>query len=229
MGQLIIIEGGDGSGKATQTAKLLERLQAEGYQARSVSFPNYDSPAAEPIKMYLRGDFGKEASSVNAYVASTLYAIDRFASYRQDWQRFYEDGGIIIADRYTTSNMVHQMIKYTDLEERKTFLQWLDQLEYDLYGLPRPDAVILLDMPLSLSEALLAERTGKTGGNTGDIHEQDRSHLIAVHDAYDMLVSTYDWHRVHCENENDQLRTIDDIHEEVYEIVKQCINSHNML
>ena len=229
MGQLIIIEGGDGSGKATQTAKLLERLQAEGYKARSVSFPNYDSPAAEPIKMYLRGDFGKEASSVNAYVASTLYAIDRFASFRQDWQRFYEDGGIIIADRYTTSNMVHQMIKYTDLEERKTFLQWLDQLEYDLYGLPRPDAVILLDMPLSLSEALLAERTGKTGGNTGDIHEQDRSHLIAVHDAYDMLVSTYDWNRVHCGNENDQLRTIDDIHEEVYGIVKQCINSHNML
>ena len=227
MGQLIIIEGGDGSGKATQTAKLLERLQAEGYKARSVSFPNYDSPAAEPIKMYLRGDFGKEASSVNAYVASTLYAIDRFASYRQDWQRFYEDGGIIIADRYTTSNMVHQMIKYTDMEERKTFLQWLDQLEYDQYGLPRPDAVILLDMPLSLSEALLAERIGKTGGNTGDIHEQDRSHLIAVHDAYDMLVSTYDWHRVHCENENDQLRTIDDIHEEVYGIVKQYIDGNH--
>ena len=227
MGQLIIIEGGDGSGKATQTAKLLERLQAEGYKARSVSFPNYDSPAAEPIKMYLRGDLGKEASSVNAYVASTLYAIDRFASFRQDWQRFYEDGGIIIADRYTTSNMVHQMIKYTDLEERKTFLQWLDQLEYDLYGLPRPDAVILLDMPLSLSEALLAERTGKTGGNTGDIHEQDRSHLIAVHDAYDMLVSTYDWNRVHCGNENDQLRTIDDIHEEVYGIVKQYIDDNH--
>ena len=227
MGQLIIIEGGDGSGKATQTAKLLERLQAEGYKARSVSFPNYDSPAAEPIKMYLRGDFGKEASSVNAYVASTLYAIDRFASYRQDWQRFYEDGGIIIADRYTTSNMVHQMIKYTDLEERKIFLQWLDQLEYDLYGLPRPNAVILLDMPLSLSEALLEERTGKTGGNTGDIHEQDRSHLIAVHDAYDMLVSTYDWHRVRCENENDQLRTIDDIHEEVYGIVTQYIDGNH--
>ena len=227
MGQLIIIEGGDGSGKATQTAKLLERLQAEGYKARSVSFPNYDSPAAEPIKMYLRGDFGKEASSVNAYVASTLYAIDRFASFRQDWQRFYEDGGIIIADRYTTSNMVHQMIKYTDMEERKTFLQWLDQLEYDQYGLPRPDAVILLDMPLSLSEALLAERMGKTGGNTGDIHEQDRSHLIAVHDAYDMLVNTYDWHRVHCENENDQLRTIDDIHEEVYGIVKQYIDGNH--
>lgn len=227
MGQLIIIEGGDGSGKATQTAKLLERLQAEGYKARSVSFPNYDSPAAEPIKMYLRGDFGKEASSVNAYVASTLYAIDRFASFRQDWQRFYEDGGIIIADRYTTSNMVHQMIKYTNLEERKIFLQWLDQLEYDLYGLPRPNAVILLDMPLSLSEALLEERTGKTGGNTGDIHEQDRSHLIAVHDAYDMLVSTYDWHRVHCENENDQLRTIDDIHKEVYGIVKQYIDGNH--
>ena len=175
--------------------------------------------------MYLRGDFGKEANSVNAYVASTLYAIDRFASYRQDWQAFYEAGGIIIADRYTTSNMVHQMIKYTDGEERKTFLWWLDQLEYDLYGLPRPDAVILLDMPLSLSKALLAERTGKTGGHTGDIHELDTSHLTAVHDAYDMLVNTYDWHRVHCENESNQLRSIDDIHEEVYGIAKQYIQA----
>jgi dTMP kinase len=86
-----------------------------------------------------------------------------------------------------------------------------------------------LDMPLSLSKSLLAERTGKTGGNTGDIHEQDTSHLTAVHDAYDMLVDTYDWHRVHCENESNQLRTIEDIHEEVYGIAKQCINCHNML
>ena len=116
--------------------------------------------------------------------------------------------------------MVHQMIKYTDKEERNTFLQWLDQLEYDLYGLPRPDAVILLDMPLSLSEALLAERTGKTGGHTGDIHEQDASHLTAVHEAYDML------HRVHCENESNQLRTIDDIHEEVYGIAKQYVQGN---
>lgn len=225
MGQLVIIEGGDGSGKATQTAKLVERLTKEGFPVRSVSFPNYDSPAAEPIKMYLRGDFGTDANDVNPYVASTFYAIDRFASYRQDWQAFYEEGGIIIADRYTTSNMVHQMIKYENEEERQQFLTWLDRLEYTLYGLPRPDAVILLDMPLSLSQKLLRERVGKTGGETGDIHERDAAHLQRVHAAYDELVARYGWHRVSCGQDSGGLRTIESIHDDVYRLVMNSIGS----
>ena len=120
MGRLIIIEGGDGSGKATQTALLKERLQQEGYKVKSVSFPNYDSPAAMPVKMYLAGDFGKNPSDINPFVASSLYAVDRFASFRMEWQAFYEAGGIILADRYTTSNMVHQMVKYDDEAERNS-------------------------------------------------------------------------------------------------------------
>ena len=156
MGTLIILEGGDGSGKATQTKLLVERLIKEGHAVKSVSFPNYDSGAAMPIKMYLAGEFGKDVHDVNPYVASSMYAIDRFASFRTDWEEFYKNGGIIIADRYTTSNMVHQMVKYDDQKERTAFLDWLEDFEFKKFGLPTPDAVCLLDMPLEVSEALMA-------------------------------------------------------------------------
>ena len=110
-GKLIVIEGSDGSGKATQTKKLFERLTAEGHKVRQVSFPNYDSPASSPVKMYLNGDFGKHADDVDAYAASTFYAVDRYASFKMHWKAAYDDGEIILADRYTTSNMVHQAVK----------------------------------------------------------------------------------------------------------------------
>ena len=136
MGTLIILEGGDGSGKATQTKLLVERLTKEGHAVKSVSFPNYDSGAAMPIKMYLAGEFGKDVHDVNPYVASSMYAIDRFASFRTDWEEFYKNGGIIIADRYTTSNMVHQMVKYNDPKERTAFLDWLEDFEFNKFALP---------------------------------------------------------------------------------------------
>ncbi|MBK7921737.1 thymidylate kinase [Veillonella sp. YH-vei2232] len=231
MGILIILEGGDGSGKATQTARLKERLVQEGYRVKAVSFPNYDSGAAMPIKMYLAGEFGKDASDVNPYVASSMYAIDRFASFRQDWQEFYEQGGIILADRYTTSNMVHQMVKYTNATERTAFLDWLEDFEFGKFELPRPDAVCLLDVPLATSEALMAERKGKTGGETGDIHEKDRHHLAAVHGAYDELVNRYGWHRIACTEAQaadtvPQMRSVESIHDDVYSIVMQIIKSN---
>ena len=113
-GKLIIIEGGDGSGKATQTAMLVERLAAEGRPVRSVSFPDYDSDSSALVKMYLRGDFGGDADGVNPYAASAFYAVDRFASYQTQWKSFLQDGGIVVADRYTTSNMLYQMIKIDD-------------------------------------------------------------------------------------------------------------------
>ena len=225
MGTLIIIEGGDGSGKATQTKALKERLEQEGYKVKTVSFPNYDSPAAMPVKMYLAGDFGKKPSDVNPYVASTLYAVDRFASYRTDWEEFYKDGGIILADRYTTSNMIHQMVKYDDPQERRDFLAWLDDFEFNKFGLPRPDAVCLLDMPLATSEALMKGRQHKTGGATGDIHEGNHEYLVLVHQAYDELVKTYDWHRIDCVNEAGQIRTIEAIHEDVYKAIEPLINA----
>ena len=224
MGKLIIIEGGDGSGKATQTALLKERLEREGYNVRTVSFPNYDSPAAMPVKMYLAGDFGKKPSDVNPYVASTFYAVDRFASFRQDWQEFYEEGGLILADRYTTSNMIHQAVKYDDPAERDAFLDWLDDLEFGKFGLPRPDGVCLLDVPEAVTERLMANREHKTGGATGDIHEKDTSYLVRVHEAYDELARRYGWHRIYCADESgEQLRTIEAIHEDVYKAIKGLI------
>ena len=223
MGTLIILEGGDGSGKATQTKLLVERLTKEGHAVKSVRFPNSDSGAAMPIKLSLAGEFGKDVHDVNPYVASSMYAIDRFASFRTDWEEFYKNGGIIIADRYTTSNMVHQMVKYDNRKERTDFLDWLEDFEFKKFGLPKPDAVCLLDMPLEVSEALMAERTGKTGGNTGDIHEGNHQYLVAVHDAYEALVERYQWYRIPCATKDDSshyvLRTIEEIHNDVYQAV----------
>ncbi len=221
-GTLIILEGGDGSGKATQTELLKERLIREGKQVRTVSFPNYDSPAAMPVKMYLAGDFGAQAGDVNPYVASTFYAVDRFASFRQDWGEFYDRGGIILADRYTTSNMVHQMVKYDDQTERTAFLNWLEDFEFVKFGLPRPDLVCLLDVPLEVSQALMKERKYKTGGQTGDIHEKDMMYLANCHAAYDELVQRYDWKRIVCAQEN-KMRSIEEIHENVYQFVKAIL------
>ena len=228
MGRLIIIEGGDGSGKATQTARLADRLRQEGKNVRTVTFPNYESGAAMPIKMYLAGDFGKKPGDVNPYVASSMYAIDRFASFRQDWEDFYKKGGIILADRYTTSNMVHQMVKYDDPAERADFLDWLEDFEYTKFGLPEPDLVCLLDLPLPVSQALMAERKGKTGGQTGDIHEGDHAYLSAVHAAYDELVARYGWQRIQCAEDgwtdpHRAIRSIEAIGEDLYKAVKAIL------
>lgn len=215
MGRLITIEGGDGSGKATQTQLLAETLQAGGYKVHTISFPNYDSPACGPIKMYLAGDFGKHPNDVNPYAASSLYAVDRFASYRTTWKEWYDAGHVIIADRYTTSNMVHQMVKYEEASERIRFLDWLEDFEFCKFGLPRPDVVCLLDVPLVVTEALMAKRHHKTGGTTGDIHEQDHAYLKAVHASYDELVARYGWKRIACTDSHQSMRSKEAIHEDL--------------
>ncbi len=219
MGTLVILEGGDGSGKATQTQILKERLEKEGYQVMAVSFPDYGSPSSALVKMYLAGEFGKEAGDVSPYVASTFYAADRYASFRMKWKTFYDEGGIVLADRYTTSNMVHQMVKYKDALERETFLSWLEDLEFDKFGLPRPDLVCLLDVPMEMADRLMEKRQGKTGGMTGDIHEKNREYLKACHDAYEELVERYQWVRINCVHEGN-MRPLEDIHKEVYHYVK---------
>ena len=168
-GRLFIIEGGDGSGKATQTRLLTEHLQRDGYDVKSVSYPDYDSDSSALVKMYLRGDFGSDADAVNPYAASAFFAVDRFASYQMKWKAFYEQGGIVIADRYTTSNMLYQMIKIDDPAQRRAYLAWLEDFEFRKMGLPAPDKVFLLDVPLAVTERLMADRTGKTGGQTINI------------------------------------------------------------
>ena len=176
-GKLIIIEGSDGSGKATQTKKLYDRLEAENYKIKKVEFPNYDSESSALVKMYLRGDFGKSATDVDPYVCSTFYAVDRYASFKTEWEEFYNDGGIIICDRYTTSNMVHQASKL-DESERDKYLDWLSDLEFNLYKIPEPDCVIFLDVPAEVSKSLMKDRNNKiTGESQKDIHESDFEYL----------------------------------------------------
>lgn len=223
MGKLLIIEGGDGSGKATQTALLAKHLAGDGLPVKAVSFPDYDSESSALVKMYLAGEFGSRPDAVNPYVASTFYAVDRFASFRRNWQTFYEQGGIILADRYTTSNMVHQMTKYDTKPDREAFLDWLTDFEFHKFGLPEPDMVFLLDVPLKVSEELMSTRHHKTGGQTGDIHEADRDYLRRCHEAYGELINRYGWKRIACTDQEGQMRTPEAIHAEVYAAAKSLV------
>ncbi|HHY06146.1 MAG TPA: thymidylate kinase, partial [Clostridia bacterium] len=171
-GKLVVIEAPDGSGKKTQAELLFNRLKEEGYQVRKVEFPNYRSPSSSLVKMYLRGEFGENPNKVNPYAASAFYAVDRFASFQKEWQGFYIEGGMIIADRYTTSNLIHQAVKFTDEKEKEKYLDWVWDFEFNRLALPVPDVVFFLDMPPDFSEKLIAMRKNKfTGKGQKDIHE----------------------------------------------------------
>lgn len=219
-GTLIVLEGIDGSGKETQASLLEKKLKEKGREVMHISFPDYKSPSSALVKMYLNGDFGKNPEDVNPYAASLFYAVDRFASYRMKWKDFYQKGGIIIADRYTTSNMVHQMTKYEDKKARKDFLSWLEKTEYEELELPVPDLVILLDIPLRVSENLVKERARQ--GGSMDIHEQHLDYLRKCHDAYQELVNLYGWKRIPCTEEG-KLRTIEDIGKDVEKAAAEVI------
>lgn len=218
-GKLIIIEGSDGSGKATQSEKLYNRIKTEGYNVRMVQFPNYESDSSSLVKMYLNGDFGKDPGDVSPYIASTFYAVDRYASFKTDWQEFYLSGGIIVADRYTTSNMVHQAAKIQG-EEKNVFLDWLWDLEYNMYKLPVPDCVIFLDMPPNLSQQLMKGRENKiTGGMDKDIHESNGEYLVNSYNNSLYIAQKYGWNMIECGIDG-EIREIADIHEEIYNAVK---------
>lgn len=224
-GKLIIIESGsDASGKATQTKKLYERLLKEGYIIKKVEYPNYESESSALVKMYLNGDFGKKPSDVDPYVASTFYAVDRYASFKIEWEEFYNQGNIILADRYTTSNMVHQASKM-DIEDRDVYLDWLENYEFNMYKIPRPDCVVFLDVPLSISSKLMENRNNKiTGESKKDIHESDLAYLEKSYNNSLHIADRYGWNKVNCVRDN-ELRSVEDIHEEIYQIVKNTIES----
>lgn len=216
-GKLIILEGTDASGKSTQFRKLTERLQAEGVDFRTVTFPRYQEDSSVLVRMYLGGEFGKNPNDVNAYMASTFFAVDRCASYLKDWRVYYENSGTLVLDRYTTSNAVHQASKMPR-EEREAFVRWLFEFEYELLGLPTPDAVFLLDMPVEQSAKLMEHREGKTC----DIHELDLAYLSECRDTAALVARLYGWEKIPC-TENGILRSIDEIHEELYRKVLRRI------
>ena len=187
-GKLIVLEGTDGSGKSTQLELLCQRLQKEGVPFYRLVFPRYTEPSSALVRMYLCGEFGTHPSDVNPYAASTFYAVDRYASYRRDWKTIYESGGLLVADRYTTSNAIHQAAKLPQ-GERETFFEWLFDFEYGKLGIPAPDLVLFLDMPTENSIQLLRNRQ-RTTGTQGDIHEIDGSYLALCREtAHEVLLS----------------------------------------
>ena len=224
MGKLFAIDGTDGSGKQTQFNKLCERLTKENIDYKTISFPNYESESSSLVKMYLSGKFGENANDVSAYIASTFYAADRYATFKTEGLfDYYNNGGIILADRYTTANMVHQAGKILDPEERKNFLDWLWDFEFNLYKLPIPTKVFFLNMPTDYAVKLIKDRENKfTHQAQKDIHERDKNHLLNSYNAACSLVDTYDWYEVKCV-QNDEIRTVDDIHEEIYNEIKKHI------
>ncbi len=218
-GKLIVIEGVDSSGKATHTQKLYDRLLKEQYNIRKVEFPNYKSDSSALVKMYLNGEFGSKPEDVDAYASSTFYAVDRFASYKKEWEDYYLNGGIVIADRYTMSNMIHQASKISDTLEKNKFLDWLWDFEFTKLGIPVPDCVLFLDMPPEYAQELMKNRKNKiTGEQNKDIHEKDHQHLVDAYNNACSIAEKYKWNRISCIR-NNQIKTIDDIHEEVYGVV----------
>ena len=220
MGKLIVIEGTDGSGKSTQFKALTDRLQKENTEFKTLVFPRYSQPSSALIRMYLGGEFGTNPSDVNAYAASAFYAVDRYASYKQDWGQWYEDGGLIVSDRYTTSNAVHQASKEPK-ETQGNFLHWLYEFEYDKLGLPRPDLIIYLDVPTAFTEKLMRHREVSTNTHA-DIHEQDMSYLATCRETGRAAAAYYGWTVIECVRDG-QMRSIEDIHEEIYRHVRQCL------
>jgi len=220
-GQLMVIEGVDGSGKETQTKLLYDRLLKQGEKVMKVSYPRYDKESSAMVKLYLSGAFGEDPSTVSPYIASTFYAADRYASYKEDYEDFLNQGGMVLADRYTTSNMVHQAGKIQDEKERKKFLDWLWDYEFNLYGLPIPDQVFFLNIPPEINEELIKNRNNKiTGKQEKDIHEKSPEHLRDSYKSALALVHEYGWTEINCIHQR-KLRSIESIHEEIW----NCINT----
>ncbi len=220
MGKLIVIEGTDGSGKSTQFRLMAERLQREHIDFRKLVFPRYSEESSALIRMYLNGAFGSDPDDVNAYAASAFYAVDRYASYKQDWASWYEGGGLIFSDRYTTSNAVHQAAK-EPAEKRETFWKWLYEFEYEKLGLPTPDLVIYLDVPTDLTEQLMRSREAQTH-TKADIHEQSSRYLATCRETGRAAAAYYHWAVVSCVRDG-KMRTIEDIHEEIYRLIVDCL------
>lgn len=215
MGRLIVIEGVDASGKATQTKLLYEYLKSKYKKVEQIEFPDYESPSSSLVKMYLSGEFGKTADDVNPYIASTFFAADRYASYKTKWEKLYNDDYIIVADRYVTANMIHQASKFSSIEEKEKFIKWLCDFEYKLYGLPEPDLKLFLDVPPEISFELMRERLNKfTEQEEKDIHEGDEEYLKKTYENARYVADNYGFEVIEC-TKSGCLRTIEDIHEEI--------------
>lgn len=203
MGKLIVLEGLDGCGKSTQFDRLTAYLAESGHPSASISFPNYAEPSSALVREYLAGTYGSKPGDVNAYAASSFYAVDRYASYKQFWEKDYLAGSLILAARYTTANGIYQMSKLPE-SEWENYISWLEDYEYDRLGLPRPDEVLFLDMPLELSEQLLSNRYHGDASKK-DVHERDKSFMRRCHDIARFIAARQGWTMVPCSKDGEIL------------------------
>lgn len=211
MGKLFVIEGTDGSGKSTQLKLVCDKLDNLGIAYRKIVFPRYEEDSAALIRMYLSGQFGKNPGDVNPYAASTFFAVDRYASFKTDWEEDYNNGVPIICDRYTTSNAIHQASKLPD-DEIDGFLDWLFDYEYRMLGIPAPTDVFFLDMPSELSFQLIKKRQGESG----DIHELDHDYLRRCREKSTHVCDRLNWVKVPCARDG-ALRTPEEINSDIME------------
>ncbi|MBQ8975279.1 MAG: deoxynucleoside kinase [Oscillospiraceae bacterium] len=216
MGKLIVFEGIDGSGKSTQFRLLCDRLRDEGVDFQSITFPQYSEPSSALIRMYLAGQFGEDPSAVNPYAASSFYAVDRYASYVSKWGRYYKSGGVIITDRYTTSNAIHQGGKLTG-GKRREYFRWLYDYEFERMGLPRPDKVLYMRSPIEVCEKRMRLRESQTN-TSADIHEKNSAYLRKCHDCALEAADFYSWDTVDCMRGAVE-RTPEDIAGQIYDMV----------
>lgn len=219
-GKLIVLEGIDGSGKSAQFRRLCTRLENDGIDYNHIVFPRYDQDSSALIRMYLAGEFGTHPDDVNAYTASTFFAVDRFASYKKDWGSTYESGGLFLSDRYTTSNAVHQGSKLSD-EELPDFFRWLSDLEYEKMGLPRPDLVLYLDVDIETSLARMRRREAKNHTHA-DIHEQDIEYLRRCLRTAERAADFFGWTRIPFMKDGLE-RDVDEKNEEIYSILRSAL------
>lgn len=223
-GRLIVIDGLDGSGKATQTDLLVKFLvqhltdTQSNYKVETITFPDYNSMSSAAVKMYLNGDLGKDPSDVNAYAASSFYAVDRYISFKTKWEQQYRENTIFVADRYTTSNAIHQMAKLSDEDEKQQFQAWLDDFEYNKLGLPKPDLVIYLDMTPQVSQKLISDRYADD--DQKDIHEANLQYLIACRKNALYCATEQNWKVIACDD-GAKAYPIEEIHQKIRKIITE--------
>ena len=218
MSKLIIIEGLDGCGKSTQTKLIEEYIASKGINYKKIKLPDYDSPSSTLVNMYLAGDFGKNANDVNAYAASAFYAVDRFASYKLNWGKDYENGTLILADRYATSNAIYQMEKISE-DKWDEYLEWSADFEYNKIGIPKPDLVLFLDMPVEVSQRLMTERYNGDEGKK-DVHEANVEFLNKCRKSALYTAKKQGWRVIPCSDGVNPL-SIDEIHKKIIACVDE--------
>lgn len=211
-GNLIVIEGLDGSGKATQTKKLYDYLSENNKPVLQVTFPDYKSPSSSLVKMYLDGEMGDDPNDVNAYAASSFYAVDRVASYLQNWKKDYENGTTILCDRYATSNIIYQMTKFS-MEKWNSFIDWQYDFEYNKLGLPAPDKVIYLDVEPEVSQKLMLKRYNGDESKK-DIHEKNLEFLVTCRKSALYAAKKLNWTVISC-TKNGDMRLVEEIFKEI--------------